>query len=130
MAKRKTRNAEFLTEWEQLIATLTVHAAEIPHLETSRIKLQGFLDDARSLMQEQDQHDAAKQAASQKFEATMENGKKLATFLRTGIKEHFGNRSVKLVQFGLQPFRRSPAEETETPSPGSEPPVPDTPPAE
>jgi hypothetical protein len=120
MAKRKTRNAEFLTEWEQLIATLTVNAAEIPHLEAPRLKLQAFLDDARSLMQDQDQHDAAKQAASQQLEVTMENGKKLATFVRTGIKEHYGNRSVKLVEFGIQPFRRSPAEETETPAPEPE----------
>ena len=117
MAKKKTRNAEFLTEWEQLIATLTANAADLPHLEAPRLKLESFLSAARTLMQDQDQHDAAKQTATQEFEAAMVNGKKLATFLRTGIKEHYGNRSVKLVEFGIQPFHRSPGEETEPPAP-------------
>jgi hypothetical protein len=130
MAKKKTRTAEFLTEWEQLIATLTSNAEDLPHLEAPRIKLQGFLDNARSLLQDQDLHDAGKQTASQQLEATLANGKKLTTFLRTGIKEHYGNRSVKLVEFGIQPFHRSPGEEDETPTPEPEKPEPEPSPVE
>jgi len=33
-------------------------------------------------------------------------GKKLVTFLRTGVKEHYGNRAEKVAEFGVQPFRR------------------------
>lgn len=115
MAKQQTSHADFLTEWERIIATLTANAAELPHLEAPRIKLEGLLETARSLAQEQGLHNAAKQTASQQLETTFANGKKLATFLRTGIKEHFGNRSAKLVEFDLQPFRRRKAGETETP---------------
>lgn len=32
----------------------------------------------------------------------------LNTFLNAGIREHYGNRSEKLVEFGLQPFRSQP----------------------
>jgi hypothetical protein len=118
MAKqKKTRQSDHLTEWEHLIATLTAAAAELPHLETSRVKLQEFLEAARSLVQEQSLHDAIKQAASQQLETTFVNGKKLATFLRTGIREHFGNRSPRLVEFGLQPFRRGNGIGIGTPTP-------------
>jgi len=123
--KQKTRHADFLSEWEQIIATLTANAAEVPHLEAPRVKLEGFLETARSLIKEQDLHNANKQNASTQLDATMANGKKLATFLRTGIKEHFGNRSAKLVEFGLQPFRRRKAGETGTPEqPGQPQPEP------
>jgi len=124
MAKqRKTRQSDFITEWEQLIATLTANAADLPDLEARRIKLQEFLEEARSLMQEQDLHDANRQASTRRLDTLMAGGKKLATFLRTGIKEHYGNRSTKLVEFGIQPFRRK-ASETEPPveHPGPEPP--------
>ena len=127
MAKKKTRNAEFLTEWEQLIATLTVNAADVPHLEAPRLKLEGFLDHARSMVRSQDLHDAGKQFASQGLEVTLTNGKKLATFLRSGIKEHYGNRNIKLVEFGIQPFHRTPADEVETPTPEPEQPNPEQP---
>jgi hypothetical protein len=132
MAKKKTRQSDYLTEWEQLIATLTAAAAELPHLESSRIKLQGFLEAARSLVQEQSLHDANKQAASQELETTFVNGKKLATFLRGGIREHFGNRSPRLVEFGIQPFRRGNGNVIEPPTPPQpeEPEEPETPPVE
>ena len=128
MAKqKKTRQSDFTTGWEQLIATLTANAADLPHLEAPRIKLQGFLEEVLSLSQEQDLHDASKQTASLRLESLMTNGKKLATFLRTGIREHYGNRSPKLVEFGIQPFRRGKAGETETLPPVPEQAGPETP---
>lgn len=128
MAKqRKTRQSDFIAEWEQLIATLTANAADLPDLEARRNKLRDFLEEARSLMQEQDLHDANKQASTRRLDTLMAAGKKVATFLRTGIKEHYGNRSTKLVEFGIQPFRRGKSSETEPPV---EPPEPETPPVE
>jgi hypothetical protein len=130
MAKKKSRQSDFTTEWEQLIATLTANAADLPHLEAPRNKLQSFLDEFRSLSQVQDLHDANKQTTSQQLETLMTNAKKLATFLRTGIREHYGNRSPKLVEFGLQPFRRVKAGETETTPPAPEQPGPEAPKAQ
>ena len=128
MAKKKTRQSDFTTEWEQLIATLTANAADLPHLEAPRNKLQGFLDEFRSLSQEQDLHDANKQTTSKRLETLSADAKKLATFLRNGIREHYGNRSPKLVEFGIQPFRRAKPGQTETPPPEPEQPAPEAPP--
>ncbi|HEY0515320.1 MAG TPA: hypothetical protein VGH73_25710 [Thermoanaerobaculia bacterium] len=106
MAKQQTRYSDFVTEWEHLLNTLAGSAGDLPHLETSRAKLQGFLDEVRSLAMQQDLHTANKQLASQQLKVALASGKKLATFLRTGLKEHYGNRNEKLVEFGIPPFRR------------------------
>lgn len=116
MAKQQTRYSDFVTEWEKLLATLATNSADVPHLETSRAKLQGFLDEVRSLAMQQDLHAANKQLASQQLRAALASGKKLATFLRTGLKEHYGNRNEKLVEFGVPPFRRRKKDATPPPT--------------
>ena len=60
----------------------------------------------------------------------LEEGLKLATFLRVGVRQHYGNRSEKLVEFGFQPFRsrRVPPPPEPPPSPEVTAPVtPDSP---
>lgn len=116
MAKQQqTRFSDYVTEWEHLLTTLAANSGDLPYLETSRAKLQGFLDDARNFAMQQDLHASGKQSASQSLRTTLANGKKLATFLRTGLKEHYGNTSEKLVEFGISPFRRKKKEPTVTP---------------
>jgi hypothetical protein len=117
MAKQQTRYSDFVTEWEHLLNTLAGNAGDLPHLETSRAKLQGFLDEVRSLAMQQDLHSASKQLASQQLKVALATGKKLATFLRTGLKEHYGNRNEKLVEFGIPPFRRTRKSAAGTPPP-------------
>ena len=105
MARQKTRLSDFIAEGERLTASLANNTGDAPHLEAPRVKLVGILDDLRTLAVQQDLHTANKQQVSQRLQVRMAEGKKLATFLRTGIKEHFGNRNEKLVEFGIQPFR-------------------------
>lgn len=105
MSKPK-RYSDFVTEWEHLLSTVAANATDVPHLETSRAKLLGLLEQVRSLAVQQDLHAANRLAVSQQLKAALSDGKKLATFLRTGLKEHYGNRSEKLVEFGIPPFRR------------------------
>jgi hypothetical protein len=125
MAKQQTRYSDFVTEWEHLLNTLAANTAELPHLEAPRAKLQTFLEEVRSLATQQDLHAASKQQASQQLRVALSNGKKLTTFLRTGLKEHYGNRSEKLVEFGIPPFRRRAKKDPAVKPPdgsGSEPP--------
>ena len=52
------------------------------------------------------------------------NGKKLTTFLRTGLREHYGKQD-KLREFGIPPFRRrSKKDPVVKPPEGGEPPKP------
>ena len=72
---------------------------------------------------------ASKQEASKEQQTLLTEGQRLANALRAMVKEHYGIRSEKLAEFGLQPFRgRTKAKPTpETPAPAPPPPV--TPPA-
>jgi hypothetical protein len=106
MANFQTRYSDFFARWEKLLVALLANIAELPHLEVPRAKLQALLDEVRGLVSQQDVHAASKQQVSQRLKVALADGKKLATFLSTGVKEHFGNRNEKLVEFGVQPFRR------------------------
>jgi hypothetical protein len=49
---------------------------------------------------------ASKQEVSKRLQAAMRRAQTLADFLNTGIREHYGHRSEKLIEFGLTPIRR------------------------
>ena len=117
MAKVRTFFSIVVVGWEQLLAALLANAQQFLHLEEQRVRLQQLLERARQLATEQDLHTAAKQEASKELEAVLAEGRKLATFLRTGVKERYGNRNEKLVEFGLQPFRRRRRETGDTQAP-------------
>ena len=123
MAKQQTRHSDVITDWEQTSASVAANINEVPHLEAPRAKLQTNLEEFRSLLVQQDLHAAAKQQVSRRLRILLADGRKLATFLRTGVKEHFGNRNEKLVEFGIQPFRRrkrEPPVVTKPPVPGQQ----------
>jgi hypothetical protein len=106
MARARTIFSTVVSSWEQLLVALLANTQQFLHLEEQRNRLQQLLERARQLATEQDLHTAAKQEASRELEVILADGKKLATFLRNGIKERYGNRSEKLLEFGVQPFRR------------------------
>lgn len=108
MTKRNASYAGIVTGWAMLSASLAVNADELPHLEAHRQLLEGLLEEAHSLTSEQALRAAEKQDATKRLQDVLDQGQKLATFLRTGVRQHFGNRSEKLVEFGMQPFRSRP----------------------
>jgi hypothetical protein len=128
MARETTLRGK-LGELERLVAVLIDNGDDLPHLEVSRLALQELLDQARSAFSDQAAHTAAKQTASRQLEVSLAEGMRLATVLRLAVKAHYGIRSEKLAEFGLQPFRGRPAPAVEAPAP---PPVeePPTPPIE
>jgi len=104
MAKEKTY-AGMLGDWRRLLEPLKANAADLPHLEAPRAKLEALLTQAVGLSQEQAARTAAKQDISQQLKSTVAEGQRLATLLRSAVKEHYGIRSEKLAEFNVQPFR-------------------------
>lgn len=100
-----TRYADHLRDWQELVTSLEQNEGVLPHLIPSRQKLESLLVEAREMATLQATHAARKQEASSRLSTVLNQGIKLATFLRTGIKEHFGNRSEKLTEYRIQPFR-------------------------
>lgn len=87
---------------------LEANIEETPELVVPLAKLDGFLGLLRELTTEQARLTAARQEVSQQIAELMDQAQRLMTFVDLGVKHHYGNRSEKLVEYSLQPFRRKP----------------------
>ena len=82
-----------------------------------------MLDTAREASAHQAAMEAAKQEATQSLRELLVEGRKLATFLRGGVKQRYGDKSEKLVEFGLAPARpKAKPRPTAAEAPGDPPP--------
>ena len=102
---RLVKYAAVLAEWERMLSALEQNSGDFPDATNNREKLQGLLDFAKTIVVQQSQHIASKQDSSRHLQAAIGNGRKVATVLRFMVKERYGNRSEKLAEFNLQPFR-------------------------
>jgi hypothetical protein len=119
---QETTYSGFLGEAKRLIQSLLANAAELPHLELSRIRLEELLGRIEEVLKEQAALTASKQETSKQVKDLLISAQRLFTLLNQGVKQHYGIRSEKLAEFGLQPFRgRSRAEK---PAPTATPPAP------
>ncbi|MFL6258350.1 MAG: hypothetical protein ACJ76Y_01455 [Thermoanaerobaculia bacterium] len=120
MAKEPKYGAT-LNGWERLLASMEANAHDFPQLDTYRAELKAKLDAARAASAQQAAMEATKQEATKNLQAMLLEGRKLATFLRGGVKQRYGDRSEKLVEFSLKPFRPK-AKATVDPKPPATPP--------
>jgi hypothetical protein len=90
------------------------------NLEKPLTELKANLAELRVLASQQDFHQAKKQEASKRIRELIGEGNKRSTLLKIGLQQHYGNRSEKLVEFGIQPLRTrrraKPEAEPETPA--------------
>lgn len=128
--QKETTYSGMLGEWQRLEAALAENTGEVPHLEASHELFVGILSRIQDLTREQAALAAEKQRISQEVKLAFSDGQRLATMLRQGLKQHFGIRSEKLTEFGLQPFRGRtgrtkpappPPPPVEAPAPAAEP---------
>lgn len=123
--------AETIQDLRNLAATVAANIAEVPHLDPSRIKLEGVLGRLGALITLQADLAAQRQEASKELRGLLGDGRRLGNFLRAGLKEHYGPRSEKLAAYKMLPFRGRKAakpEEPETPpAPAPTAPGPQTP---
>jgi hypothetical protein len=71
-------------------------------------KLTSLLENMGELLIQQGALQAGKQQVTSELNLSLDDGLRLLTFLRKGVREQYGPRSEKLVEFGLQPFRGRP----------------------
>jgi hypothetical protein len=88
---------------------LAANIEETPELVVPLAKLDEFLGSLRELTTEQARLTAARQEVSQRIAELIDQAQRLMTFVDLGVKQHYGNRSEKLVEYSLQPFRRKPS---------------------
>ena len=97
--------AELIEHSNRLAVGVETNQADLPHLADHRLQLVGLLTEARGVISQQGTHQSAKQDLSRRLEELCDRMRKVNTFLRVGVKQHYGNRSEKLVEFDLVPFR-------------------------
>jgi hypothetical protein len=119
----RVKNGITQSSWKNLSTSLATNAKDLPHLEGHRVELADNLAKSEDLTRQQAALTAGKQEISKQLEVLMTEGQKLATFLRVGVKQHYGNRSEKLVEFGLQPLRTR-RQKADTPPPAVTPTTP------
>ena len=98
-------NAGEMEIWSLMSGAMDVNEDRFIHLAEQRAELRNSLAEARALVLEQAASTAAKQIATQRLQRVITEGRKLATFLRRGVKQEYGNRSEKLLEFGIKPLR-------------------------
>ena len=105
MADSNTTYDASFAEWRRLLKPLANNIGEIPHLEGHRTKLESVLTRVDEIVAQQGALAAAKQEASRQLKELVVEGRKIATFVKAGIREHYGRRGEKLTEYGVQPFR-------------------------
>ncbi len=117
----ETTNSGVIGRLGRLDSALAANAADLAHLDGARLRLTKIVGDIKGVAQEQAALTASKQDASKQLQKLLVDGQRLATGMQRFLQEHYGNRSEKLAEFGLQPFRgrkpRTPKEKTPKPEP-------------
>jgi hypothetical protein len=124
MARRETRKAAILGDLQNLSVTMEANKDQLPHLEPFRLKLAGFVAQSLDLGKQQVALQASKQESSKQLKRVLIEGMSVANLVRTAVRDHFGPREEKIVEFGVQPFRGrkvKPATEKPTPTTPPEP---------
>jgi hypothetical protein len=129
---QETTYAGILGEWQRLLVPLKANSEALANLEPLRVKMEAVLERAVALSKEQAVSKATKQQATKDLRTLVPEGRRLATLLRAGVREHFGPRAEKLAEFNLQPFRGrqrnvKPAPDGPATTPGGTPTSPSTP---
>ncbi len=102
--REKTRSGK-LGEWQRLLTALHENEADLPSLSLASAQLGTLVGQAGDLFQQQAALSASRQAVSQQLIDLMSECDRLSTVVRFTLKQHYGPRSEKLVEFGIQPFR-------------------------
>ena len=102
---RETTNTGKLGRLQQFSAAMEANKDELPHLEVHRVQLVTHLTQAQDAVKQQAAFRASKQESSRQLRTSLSESERVANVLRVAVIQHFGPRSEKLAEFGLQPFR-------------------------
>ena len=102
---KETTNAGKIGFLQRLQGTLDANAAELQHLDMSRLKFGALLGQIMEIDKQQAALKASLLQSVKELKGLIVEALRLATVLRLSIKEHYGIRAEKVAEFGIQPFR-------------------------
>ncbi len=101
----KVSYAKVLRDWEVLLTKVDANKADLPFIEDYRAQLEAELTGAKETIEKQTAMQASFQNETRNLEKFLERGKALAVNIRSGVVTRYGNRSEKLIEFGMRPVR-------------------------
>jgi DNA-binding protein H-NS len=104
-------------DMQHLLNMMEANAADLAFLDVPKAKLAAQLAQAQDINKQQDVLTASKQEASKQYRLVVIEGQRLANAIRKMLKSHYGIRSEKLAEFGMQPFRGRARKVKPTPPP-------------
>jgi len=105
--------------WEVTGTGVALNQPQLQHLDGHRIQLQESTVQFKELSTQFNALTTSKQEVNKEMQALFRRMETLVAYLRTGVRQHYGKDSEKLIEFGLQPYRGK------TPSPKA--PLPEAP---
>ncbi len=84
---------------------LEANAEDLVHLEGPRLRLAAIVVEVQKIIQQQAERTASRQEATRQLKSQLAECQRLATGMSRFLAAHYGPRSEKLAEFGLQPFR-------------------------
>jgi hypothetical protein len=113
--------------WEKVNTSVNANPKELGHLLDHNGQLETKATRMRALSAEQAMLTARKQVVTAEMQTLRREGQTLLDYIQTGVRQHYGLNSEKLIEFGLQPTRsRARAPKTEPPPPVPESAAPET----
>jgi hypothetical protein len=97
---------DVVLEWEKLVAALRANPQVLIAVEPLLQELETLLSEIRALVFQQRVQTAAVQQSSKDIEERVKRGRLLAGRLRSAVKGVFGDRTEKVIEFGMRPFRK------------------------
>jgi hypothetical protein len=97
--------AKVMREWEVLLTKVSANKEDLPFVEDYRAQLEAELNGVKETIERQTAMQAAFQNETRNLEKFLERGKALAVNIRAGVVTRYGNRSEKLIEFGMRPVR-------------------------
>jgi len=92
--------------WEKLAAACRANPAVAVGVEPVLQEFETLLAELRSLGVQQDAQQAAVQQTSKDIDERVKRGTLLAGRLRSAAKALYGDRTEKVIEFGMRPFRK------------------------
>ena len=100
-----TAYAKIFRDWEGLIGSCIQHGSLVPGVETLRTELETVLAQVREAKVLQESLTGSRQAATQRLQEMVVDGRELARKIRFFVRIPLGSRSELLPAFGIKPTR-------------------------
>jgi uncharacterized coiled-coil DUF342 family protein len=91
--------------WEKIDVAILANDPEVAHLAFRLPALRAKSQRMRGLYAEHAALAASRQAITQEMQKLIDEGDQIFRMLREGLKDHYGKRNEKLVEFGVEPLR-------------------------